>query len=153
VSGRCLYDLRRSFLTIGERAKDPVATSAIMGHVAGQRDMSAVYRQKIDDERLVAVTEAVRVWLFGDVPTGDGDGTERQEQPDTDSGDGDGALAVAIHKAKKAIAETSGPIQDTLQAVWLPTIAAATQGDVEAIGRLLATWGESDARQFRVVRA
>jgi hypothetical protein len=154
VESRCLYDARRSFLTIGERARDPVAVSAIMGHVAGQRDMSAIYRQRIDDERLVAVTEAVRVWLYGtegQYPTDSGDGTEGQEQPDTDSGDE--PLTIAIHKARKAINETSGPIQDTLRDVWLPEITAAIQGDVEAARRVLATWGESDARQFRVVRA
>jgi integrase len=154
VESRCLYDARRSFLTIGERARDPVAVSAIMGHVAGQRDMSAIYRQRIDDERLVAVTEAVRVWLYGtegQYPTDSGDGTEGQEQADTDSGDE--PLTIAIHKARKAINETSGPIQDTLRDVWLPEITAAIQGDVEAARRVLATWGESDARQFRVVRA
>jgi integrase len=66
VEGRSFYDLRRTFLTVGERAKDPVAVSAIMGHAAGSKDMSAVYRQSIDDERLQAVVDVVRTWLFGD---------------------------------------------------------------------------------------
>lgn len=36
-----------------------------MGHAVSDRDMSAVYRERISDERLVAVTDYVREWLFG----------------------------------------------------------------------------------------
>lgn len=64
VKGRAFYDLRRSFQTIADGENDAVATSAIMGHVAASSDMSSVYRQRIDDSRLKAVTAHVRAWLF-----------------------------------------------------------------------------------------
>ena len=51
--------------TIGEEARDLVAVQAIMGHAAATNDMSAVYRQRVSDERLRAVVDAVREWLFG----------------------------------------------------------------------------------------
>jgi integrase len=73
---RNFYGLRHSFETIGGEAKDQVAVGAIMGH-ADER-MSAVYRERISDERLKAVTDHVRMWLFGasqtavcDAATGD----------------------------------------------------------------------------------
>lgn len=58
------YDLRRTFQTVSEGAHDLSAVQAIMGHAAGTNDMSAVYRQRISDERLLVVTEYVRRWLF-----------------------------------------------------------------------------------------
>lgn len=64
VEGRSFYDLRRTFQTIGENAHDLVAVQAIMGHAAASGDMSAVYRQRVDDDRLQAVTDHVRGWLF-----------------------------------------------------------------------------------------
>lgn len=64
VSGRCHYDLRRTFQTIGEGAHDLVAVQHIMGHVPASGDMSSIYRQRIDDERLKAVTEHVQKWLY-----------------------------------------------------------------------------------------
>ena len=66
VEGRTFYDLRRTFQTIAEDTGDSVATSAIMGHAPKAGDMSAVYRQRVSDERLRAVTDHVRAWLFGD---------------------------------------------------------------------------------------
>jgi integrase len=63
--GVSFYSLRRTFQTIGDDARDPVAVSSIMGHIAGSRDMSAVYRQRISDDRLRAVVDHVRGWLFG----------------------------------------------------------------------------------------
>ena len=59
--GAGFYDLRRTFQTIGEEAGE-IATRYIMGHVDGS--MSARYRQRISDERLQAVTDHVRSWLF-----------------------------------------------------------------------------------------
>jgi hypothetical protein len=43
-------------------AKDQVAVNAIMGHVDGT--MAAVYRERIDPDRLRAAVEQVRRWLF-----------------------------------------------------------------------------------------
>lgn len=61
--GLGFYSLRHTFQTIGDDAVDPIATSHIMGHA--DTSMSAVYRERISDERLRAVTEHVRQWLFG----------------------------------------------------------------------------------------
>jgi hypothetical protein len=36
----------------------------IMGHSPHVNDMASVYRQRITDDRLKAVTEHVRKWLF-----------------------------------------------------------------------------------------
>ena len=60
-----LYALRHTCQTIGDGACDPVATRAIMGHAEAGNDMSAVYREGVDDTRLKAVTDHVRRWLFG----------------------------------------------------------------------------------------
>lgn len=35
-----------------------------MGHAESGSDMSAVYREGVDDDRLKAVTDHVRQWLF-----------------------------------------------------------------------------------------
>lgn len=61
--GHNFYSLRRTFETVAGAAKDQVAVDAIMGHA--DDSMAAVYRQGIDDSRLIAVTEHVRTWLFG----------------------------------------------------------------------------------------
>ncbi len=60
---RNFYCLRHTFQTIGDEAKDFLATRFIMGHA--DADISANYREKISDERLKAVAEHVRSWLFG----------------------------------------------------------------------------------------
>lgn len=60
--GRGFYGCRHTFQTIGEEAGE-TATRFLMGHV--DDSMSANYRQHIADERLVAVTNHVRQWLFG----------------------------------------------------------------------------------------
>ena len=65
IEGRTFYDLRRGFQTVAEGAHDLTAAQSIMGHAPPAGDMSAIYRQRIDDERLRAVTEHVRLWLFG----------------------------------------------------------------------------------------
>jgi len=56
------YALRHTFQTIGGESKDPEAVSAIMGHV--DESMASKYRESISDERLMAVTDTVREWLF-----------------------------------------------------------------------------------------
>jgi integrase len=60
--GRGFYTLRHVFETIGGDARDQVAVNAIMGHA--DRSMAGVYRERIEDARLVAVSDHVRRWLF-----------------------------------------------------------------------------------------
>ena len=68
--GLGFYALRHTFETVGGGAKDQVATSAIMGHA--DRSVGAVYRERIEDDRLRAVVNHVRQWLFElDDPVGD----------------------------------------------------------------------------------
>jgi integrase len=65
--GLGFYGLRHTFETIGGDSRDQVAVDHIMGHA--RNDMASVYRERIDDDRLVAVTEHVRAWLFGEQET------------------------------------------------------------------------------------
>jgi integrase len=60
---RAFYGLRRTFETIGGDARDQIPVDHIMGHSPPDDDMSAVYRQHISDDRLIAVTNHVRSWL------------------------------------------------------------------------------------------
>jgi integrase len=59
---RNFYAIRHTFETIGGESKDQVAVNAIMGHVDSL--MAGVYRERISDERLTAVTDTVRAWLW-----------------------------------------------------------------------------------------
>ena len=60
--GLGFYTLRHVFETVAGEAKDQVAVDAIMGHV--DPSMMPEYRERISDERLRAVVEHVRNWLF-----------------------------------------------------------------------------------------
>ncbi len=60
--GLGFYALRHTFETIGGESRDQVAVSHIMGHA--DASMAGVYRERISDERLLAVTNHVRTWLF-----------------------------------------------------------------------------------------
>jgi integrase len=60
---RNFYALRHTFETIGGETKDQVAVDHIMGHA--RDDMASAYRERISDERLKAVSDHVRRWLFG----------------------------------------------------------------------------------------
>ena len=60
--GLNFYALRHTFETIGGESKDQVAVNAIMGHI--DDSMAGVYRVWISDERLRAVVECVREWLW-----------------------------------------------------------------------------------------
>ncbi len=65
ISGRAglgFYTLRHVFRTVADEVKDQPATDFIMGHEVPH--MSAVYRETISDERLKAVTDHVRAWLY-----------------------------------------------------------------------------------------
>ena len=61
---RSFYALRHTFETIGGEAKDQVAVDAVMGHT--RDDMASAYRERISDERLKAVADHVRSWLFAE---------------------------------------------------------------------------------------
>jgi hypothetical protein len=60
--GRNFYSLRRATETIGGESRDQVALDRVMGHA--DPSMGAVYRLRIGDDRLVAVAETVRSWLW-----------------------------------------------------------------------------------------
>jgi integrase len=62
--GLGFYSLRHSFRTVADATKDFPAIRLIMGHADGSID--DLYREQIEDERLIAATEYVRQWLFGD---------------------------------------------------------------------------------------
>lgn len=62
------YALRHTFLTVAE-AQSEAATKFIMGHAPPNEDMSAIYREQITDDRLLAVTNYVRDWLFKQTPS------------------------------------------------------------------------------------
>jgi integrase len=59
---RSFYTLRHTFRTIADECRDQPAIDHIMGHV--RDDMASVYRERISDERLKAVTDFVRNWVF-----------------------------------------------------------------------------------------
>jgi integrase len=62
---RNFYTLRHVFRTVADEAKDQPAADFIMGHESTH--MSTVYRERISDERLKAVSDHVHKWLFGDL--------------------------------------------------------------------------------------
>jgi integrase len=63
-SGIGFYALRHTLATIGSETKDQVAVNGLMGHIARDDLIPSVYRERISDERLVAVTDCVREWLL-----------------------------------------------------------------------------------------
>ena len=58
------YSLRHTFLTVAVETRDFPAVQLVMGHV--DNSMSAHYRERIGDDRLHAVAEHVRKWVFGE---------------------------------------------------------------------------------------
>ena len=62
--GVTFYVFRHSFRTVAGKAKDQEATRAIMGHV--NEHVENAYIERIDDDRLEAVAECVRDWLYSD---------------------------------------------------------------------------------------
>ena len=64
--GLGFYTLRHTFRTVADGAKDQPAADHLMGHEVPH--MSSVYREGISDERLRAVADHVRAWLFAPKP-------------------------------------------------------------------------------------
>jgi integrase len=62
--GRGFYALRHTFETIAGESRDQVAVNFIVGHT--DESTAATCRGRISDDRLVAVVEYVRKWLFGE---------------------------------------------------------------------------------------
>src|SRR5262249_38273131 len=60
--GLGFYTLRHTFRTVADEAKDQPAADLLMAHA--RDDMASFYRETISDERLRAVTDHVRAWLF-----------------------------------------------------------------------------------------
>lgn len=92
------YGLRHGFETIAGETADQVAVDSVMGHVP--QGMAAVYRERISDGRLRAVTEHVRRWLFGEGPD-DSKGARicgPCEPPQRDEGD-DAGPALRLYTA------------------------------------------------------
>ena len=64
-AGRGFYAMRHTFATVAGEVRDQVAVNHVMGHSGGREDdVPGRYRERISDERLVAVVEHVRLWLF-----------------------------------------------------------------------------------------
>jgi integrase len=61
--GLGFYTLRHTFRTVADEARDQPAADFMMGHEVPH--MSSVYRERISDGRLRAVSDHVRAWLFG----------------------------------------------------------------------------------------
>src|SRR5262249_23760445 len=59
---RGFYCLRHTFQTIGDESGDFIAVRKMMGHTFST-DISAIYRERVPDERLQRVTDHVRAWL------------------------------------------------------------------------------------------
>ena len=62
-TGCGFYALRHVFRTIADGCRDFPPIDHVMGHA--RDDMASVYRERIDDDRLEAVADHVRGWLFG----------------------------------------------------------------------------------------
>jgi integrase len=56
------YNLRHTFRTVADATKDQPAIDFIMGHTS--ESMSSHYRERIDDDRLRAIADVVRNWLW-----------------------------------------------------------------------------------------
>ena len=61
--GLGFYTLRHVFRTVADEVKDQPAADYIMGHESPH--MSTHYRETVGDDRLRAVADHVRAWLFG----------------------------------------------------------------------------------------
>ncbi|HTQ37852.1 MAG TPA: tyrosine-type recombinase/integrase [Pirellulales bacterium] len=64
--GLSFYTIRHTFATEASNCLDQVAVNLIMGHV--DSSMAAQYRERVEDARLVKVTNHVHRWLFNSKP-------------------------------------------------------------------------------------
>ncbi|MBX3412175.1 MAG: tyrosine-type recombinase/integrase [Pirellulales bacterium] len=62
VTPHGFYALRHSFRTAADGARDQIAVGLIMGH--HDESMAGVYRERVEEARLKAVTDHVRRWLW-----------------------------------------------------------------------------------------
>jgi len=92
-AGRGFYSLRHTFRTIADESRDQPACDSIMGH--SDESMASRYRERIGDDRLRAVTDHVRTWLFAD-PANTSTGKSRKP------------LSSKPAKAKRATAKSAG---------------------------------------------
>lgn len=65
VTRGTFYDLRRTFQTVASETGDFQAARLVMGHSDQASDMTALYNQRVSDERIRKVCDHVRSWLFG----------------------------------------------------------------------------------------
>lgn len=111
-----MYTLRHVFRTVADAAKDQPAADHIMGQETP--NMAAVYRDRIADDRLHAVSDHVRKWLFAGkadakgTSQADGVGAGPRGKGEADSGD-------ASHHPVGARADlpAAGRHADTTQAI------------------------------------
>jgi integrase len=68
--GLGFYTLRHVFRTVADESKDQPAVDFMMGHA--RDDMASVYREQVGGDRLRAVSDHVRAWLFGTPEQGGG---------------------------------------------------------------------------------
>jgi integrase len=87
-TGLGFYTLRHVHRTVADSARDQPAADLIMGHESPH--MSSRYRERIDDERLQAVTDHVRDWLFPEAPDGGADSPASETCPPCDRGESEG---------------------------------------------------------------
>lgn len=66
-AGRNFYALRHTFRTVADEVGDQPAVRYVMGHTDGSID--GVYRERIDDERLIQVAKHVLAWFESGKPT------------------------------------------------------------------------------------
>jgi len=60
------YALRKTFNTVAESSKDFPAVRIVTGHADQSVDVPSLYREHVEDSRLIAVSNHVRQWLFSD---------------------------------------------------------------------------------------
>jgi integrase len=57
--------LRHNFQTIGEQTGEKVAVQYMMGHAPDSKDISAIYREKVFQDKLLKVVNHIHEWLYG----------------------------------------------------------------------------------------